>query len=181
MDDPQRSDLADVAPDDLDHVGRIIAQWSRERPDLDVAPMGLVGRLHRLARALDDELSPVFEAAGLCDGDFDVLASLRRTGVPYQLSPGRLRETSMVTSGAVSKRLDRLEAAGLVVRTVDPADARARLVRLTDAGLATVDRLVVEHVANEHRLVAGLSLEQRDRLAALLEAWGRALADPPIT
>ncbi|MCV2393329.1 MarR family transcriptional regulator [Actinotalea sp. M2MS4P-6] len=164
-----------------DHVARIIEQWAHERPDLDVSPMGLIGRLHRLAPALDAELRPVFAAAGLSDGDFDVLAALRRAGEPYELSPGRLGATTMVTSGAVTKRLDRLEAAGLVARRVDPQDARGRLARLTATGLETVDRLVERHVANEHRLVAGLDPGQRRALAALLEAWGRALADPPVT
>lgn len=170
-----------ATPDDADHVGRILAQWHRERPDLDVSPMGVIGRLHRLARALDAELAPVFAQAGLSDGDFDVLAALRRSGAPYELSPGELVRATMVTSGATSKRLDRLERSGLVVREPDPADARGRRVRLTDEGLATVDRLVSVHVTNEHRLLVGLDAEQRAALAALLERWGRALGDPPVT
>lgn len=179
-DQPARSDRS-VEQSDPDHVGRILAQWRRERPDLDVSPMGIIGRLHRLARALDAELSPVFAAAGLRDGDFDVLAALRRSGAPYELSPGELGRATMVTSGATSKRLDRLEASGLVARGPDPDDARARRVRLTDLGLTTVDRLVTEHVANEHRLVGGLDPGERDALAALLETWGRALGDLPVT
>ena len=97
-----------------DHVGRIMAQWAVERPDLDVSPQGIIGRLHRLAVQLDEELRPVFAAAGLSDGDFDVMAALRRSGAPYELSPGQIADTTMVTSGAVTKRLDRLEGAGLV-------------------------------------------------------------------
>jgi DNA-binding MarR family transcriptional regulator len=170
-----------VSQDEPDHVGRILAQWHRERPDLDVSPMGVIGRLHRLARALDAELAPVFAAEGLRDGDFDVLAALRRTGEPYELSPGELVRTTMVTSGATSKRLDRLEAGGLVARRPDPDDARGRRVRLTAEGVATVDRLVAAHVGNEHRLLAGLDADDRAALAALLERWGRALGDPPVT
>jgi DNA-binding MarR family transcriptional regulator len=164
-----------VTSDDLDHVGRIIAQWGVHRPDLDVSPMGLIGRLHRLAGRLNEELRPVFAAAGLGDGDFDVLAALRRSGPPHELTPGELGATTMVTSGAITKRIDRLERAGLVTRTVSDADARSRRVALTPQGFRLVDDLVEKHVANEHRLVAGLSESQRRQLAQLLEAWGRAL------
>ncbi len=158
-----------------DHVGRIIAQWNRERPDLDVSPMGVIGRLHRLAAVLDREIGVVFAAAGLGDGDFDVLATLRRAGAPYELTPGDLAASGMVTSGAVTKRVDRLVALGLVERRIDDDDARSRRVRLTADGLALVDDLVEQHVANEHRLLSGLSPAERNRLAGLLDTWGRAL------
>ncbi len=157
-----------------DHVGRIMEQWHRERPDLDVSPMGVIGRLHRVGEALHARLRPVFAEAGLSDGDFDVLASLRRSGAPYELSPGELASTTMVTSGAVTKRLDRLEGQGYVERSVSPDDARARRVRLTPAGRALIDDLVEKHVANEHRLLEGLSELERARLAHLREQWGRA-------
>jgi DNA-binding MarR family transcriptional regulator len=160
---------------DLDHVARIMEQWAAERPDLDVSPMGLIGRLHRLGGRLNDELRPVFAAAGLGDGDFDVLATLRRTGPPYALTPGALGDATMVTSGAITKRIDRLERAGLVSRTVSDTDARSRRATLTDKGRRLVDELVGKHVANEHRLVSGLSERERDQLARLLVAWGRAL------
>lgn len=157
-----------------DHVGRLMEQWRIERPDLDVSPMGVIGRLHRLSAALHDQLRPVFAAAGLSDGEFDILASLRRSGAPYELTPGELSATTMVTSGAVTKRLDRLEGAGLVSRSVCSDDARSRRIRLTPEGLALVDRLVGEHVANEHRLLSGLTEAERSRLASLLEKWGRS-------
>ncbi|MET1060525.1 MAG: MarR family transcriptional regulator [Nocardioides sp.] len=160
---------------DLDHVGRIMEQWRRERPDLDPSPMGVIGRLHRLADALHAELRPVFAEAGLSDGDFDVLASLRRAGAPYQLTPGELAASTMVTSGAVTKRLDRLEEKGYVTRTVSTADARSRRIALTDAGHALIDELVPQHLENERRLLAGLTDLERSRLAHLLEAWGRTL------
>ena len=160
---------------DLDHVGRIMEQWRRERPDVDPSPMGVIGRLHRLADALHAELRPVFAEAGLSDGDFDVLASLRRSGAPYQLTPGELAASTMVTSGAVTKRLDRLEEKGYVTRTVSVEDARSRRIRLTEAGIALIDELVPRHLDNERRLLAGLTGLERSRLAHLLEAWGRTL------
>ncbi len=158
-----------------DHVGRILEQWRRERPDLDPSPMGVIGRLHRLAARLDAELRPVFAEAGLSDGDFDVLASLRRSGAPYELTPGQLATSTMVTSGAVTKRVDRLVDAGLVSREVCEDDARSRRIRLTERGRALVDDLVTQHVANEHRLLGGLDDLERARLAELLERWGRSL------
>ncbi len=160
---------------DLDHVGRIIAQWGEQRPDLDVSPMGLIGRLHRLGARLHDELRPVFAEAGLGDGDFDVLASLRRSGPEHALTPGELCGTTMVTSGAITKRIDRLERAGLVSRTISATDARSRRVALTPQGRRVVDGLLERHVANEHRLVAGLSADERQQLAELLQTWGRSL------
>lgn len=158
-----------------DHVARIIAQWGEQRPDLDVSPMGLIGRLHRLGARLDEELRPVFAEVGLGDGDFDVLAAMRRTGPTYQLTPSELAATTMVTSGAITKRLDRLERAGLVTRTVSDTDARSRRVGLTSKGLRLVDELVEKHVANEHRLVSGLSDAERAELTRLLQAWARSL------
>lgn len=157
-----------------DHVDRLMQQWHVERPDLDVSPMGVIGRLHRLAEALHEQLRPVFAAAGLSDGEFDVLASLRRSGAPYELTPGELSATTMVTSGAVTKRLDRLERAGLLTRSVCADDARSRRIRLTPAGFELADRLIGEHVANEHRLLSGLTEAERGRLASLLEKWGRS-------
>src|SRR6478672_9052796 len=112
-----------------DHVDEILEQWARERPDLDASPIGLIGRLHRLADVLNVELRKVFAEEGLGDGDFDVLVTLRRSGAPYELTPGELGASTMVTSGAVTKRVDRLEAAGYVERRVCADDARSRRVR----------------------------------------------------
>ena len=158
-----------------DHVGRILEQWRRERPDLDPSPMGVVGRLHRLARALNAELRPIFAEAGLSDGDFDVLAAIRRSGAPYELTPSQLAATTMVTSGAVTKRVDRLEAAGYVTRTVCADDARSRRIALTSEGRALIDRLLPLHIENERRLLEGLTPAQQAQLAELLEQWGRSL------
>jgi DNA-binding MarR family transcriptional regulator len=150
-------------------------QWQRERPDLDVAPQGLIGRLHRLSGALYAELEVVYREFGLGDGEFDVLATLRRSGAPFELTPGELADTTMVSSGAVTKRVDRLVADGLVTRRVSDSDARGRIVRLTAKGRRLIDRAFEKHMANEHRLVSPLSERERTQLAALLEKWGRAL------
>ncbi len=159
----------------LDHVGRIQEQWSRERPDLDVSPMAVIGRLHRVGETLHEALRPVFARAGLSDGEFDLLAALRRAGAPYELSPGELAQNTMVTAGAVTKRLDRLERAGLVRRRTGERDGRSRVVALTSPGRELVDRLIEEHVANEQRLLEGLAERDREVLAGLLERWGRSL------
>ena len=153
----------------------ILEQWARERPDLDPSPIGLIGRLHRIGDVLNVELRAVFAEAGLGDGDFDVLVTLRRNGSPYELTPSQLGASTMVTSSAVTKRIDRLERAGLVSRAVSDQDARSRRIRLTDAGFALVDRLMTLHIANEARLVAGLSARDRAQLAAILRRWGHAL------
>ena len=151
-----------------DAVDRIAHQWAVERPELDTGPMSVIGRLHRLAELLDVELRTVFAKAGLGNGDFDVLASLRRSGAPFSLTPGELSASTMVTSGAVTKRVDRLERKGLVERTVTEGDRRGREIRLTEAGRALVDEVVVDHWANEDRLLAALDPAERTQLAGLL-------------
>jgi DNA-binding MarR family transcriptional regulator len=158
-----------------DHVDAILAQWARERPDLDASPIGLIGRLHRLADVLNVELRKVFAEEGIGDGDFYVLVTLRRHGAPYELTPSELGASTMVTSSAVTKRIDRLERAGLVTRTVSEADGRSRRIRLTGDGVALVDRLMGRHVANEQRLVSGLTARERAQLADLLRRWGQHL------
>jgi DNA-binding MarR family transcriptional regulator len=137
--------------------------------------MGLIGRLHRLADVLDAELRRVFADEGLGNGDFDVLASLRRSGAPYELTPGDLGATTMVTSSAVTKRVDRLERAGLVDRSVCVDDARSRRIRLTERGFELIEGLIEKHVANEQRLVAGLTRREQAQLAGLLRRWGQQL------
>lgn len=161
--------------DDLDHVGRLRAQWARERPDLDTSAMGIVGRVHRVGAALHEELRPVFVAAGLSDGEFDLLAALRRAGEPFELTPGELAASTMITSGAVTKRVDRLVAGGWVTRSVDEHDGRVRRVTLTDSGRALVDRVAGEHFANEERLLACFTDAERRQLTDLLTRWAIAL------
>jgi DNA-binding MarR family transcriptional regulator len=129
---------------------------------------GSIGRLHRLAELLDIELRTVFVSADLGNGDFDLLATLRRAGAPDHRTPGELSASMMVTSGAVTKRVDRLEQRGLVERTVSASDRRGREIRLTDAGRGLVDELVVDHWASEDRLLAALDQDERVQLVALL-------------
>lgn len=156
---------------DDDHVARIQAQWRRERPDLDVAPQGVFGRLHRLAGHLTDELVAVYGEYGLGEADFDVLATLRRAGAPYELAPSDLADHTMVTTGGMTKRLDRLVEAGLVTRRVSVEDARRRVVALTPDGRRRIDAAFTAHMANEQRLLDTLSAEQVAELEALLRRW----------
>lgn len=158
-----------------DRVDEIQAAWRRERPDLDVGPQAVIGRLHRLADRLRDELIAGYAEFGLGEGEFDVMAALRRAGEPYEMAPSELARYTMVTSGAATKRLGRLERAGLVQRRASEVDGRGKIVRLTAAGRRLIDDAFAAHIAREHRLLEALSAAQRDQLAALLRAWGDAL------
>ncbi|MBW8732375.1 MAG: MarR family transcriptional regulator, partial [Terrabacter sp.] len=131
-----------------DHAQHVVDQWAVVRPELDVTPVLVIGRLHRVALALTTELVKVYNAHGLGEGDFDVLATLRRTGEPHELTPTELMDQTMVTSGAVTNRLDRLEGAGLVERRVADGDRRSRIVVLTEKGRELIDRAAPEHFAN---------------------------------
>ena len=155
----------------MDHVDHILAQWRKERPDLDVGPMGLLGRLHRLSTYLGREVEAVLLKHGLSSSAFDVLATLRRAGSPYQLSPGDLLAMTMVSSGTMTNRIDQLEKAGLVERIHNPQDRRSVLISLTERGFAIVDEAVGAHVDNQHRLVAHLSEEERATLDGLLKRF----------
>lgn len=146
-----------------DKVDAILAQWHRERPDLDVDPMGLFGRLARLHAHLVREKESVFRRHGLSAAGFDVLATLRRAGAPHRLSAGDLLAATMVTSGTMTSRLDQLEKLGLIARTANPHDRRGVMIQLTDKGFATIEAAVTEHVANQHRLVA--LIDDADRVA----------------
>jgi len=167
--------MAEPGQREPDHVGRIMEQWHRERPDLDVSPQGVIGRLHRVAAALTEELVAVYGQFGLGEGEFDVLATLRRSGAPYELTPGELAGWTMVSSGAVTKRVDRCVEQGWVTRRVSDRDHRGRVIALTEKGRTVIDRAFEAHLANEHRLVGLLDELERSRLAHLLEKWGRAL------
>ncbi|CAN7290741.1 MarR family transcriptional regulator [Rhizobium sp. LjRoot98] len=156
---------------DEDHVDRILVQWRRERPDLDVEPMGLLGRLARLSTYLGREVDRTFSEFGLSSASFDVLAALRRSGKPYQLSPGDLLGTTMITSGTMTNRIDQLEKAGLVERLTNPEDRRSVLIALTQPGLELVERTVTAHVANQHRLTALLEPEERKALDAIAKKY----------
>ena len=152
-----------------DHVDEILAQWRRERPDLDVAPLGLYGRLFRVVHLSDDRLAKGLAQYGLQPGWFDLLAALRRAGAPYELNPTQLMRATLLSSSGMTKRLDRMEAAGMVERRPDPNDRRGTLVRLTRRGKSVIDRAVETHVANEERLLGALSATDRRTLDRLLK------------
>jgi DNA-binding MarR family transcriptional regulator len=167
-----------MAEREPDHVDMILTQWRRERPDLDVRALGLLGRLFRAAHLADEQLARRLAGYDLQPGWFDLLAALRRSGAPYELNPTELMGATMLSSGGMTKRLDRLEDAGLVVRRPDPSDRRGTLVGLTRRGRAVTDEAVVAHVANEERLLKTLSATQRRSLDDLLRALLAGLERP---
>ena len=136
-----------------DRVAQIMAEWARERPDLDIAPQAVIGRLHRLANHLTDDLVAVYRTFDLSEGEFDVLATLRRGGDPFERTPSDLAASTMVTTGAMTKRIDRLEARGLVSRRQSDLDGRGRVIALTAQGRRLIDDAVTAHLANERRLI----------------------------
>jgi DNA-binding MarR family transcriptional regulator len=158
-----------------DSVDAILRQWNRERPDLDVTPMGPIGRTRRCAALLGRRLEATFAQFGLSNWEFDVLATLRRAGAPYCLAPTALFQSMMVASGTMSNRLQRLEASALVERVANAADARSTLVKLTPAGLALIDRAVEAHVENERRILAAIGVTEVDALDQHLARLLRAL------
>ncbi len=160
-----------------DEVDRLIADWRRERPDLDLAPMEVLSRVTRVARRLDRARRAAFAAHGIESWEFDVLAALRRSGPPYRLSPGRLIEQTQVTSGTMTNRIDRLAARGLVRRDPDPRDRRGVMVTLTPDGGATVDGALTDLVAAERTILRVMSSSQAADMADLLRILALSLED----
>ncbi|MCI4011481.1 MarR family transcriptional regulator [Brevibacterium sp. ZH18] len=152
----------------MDEVDRIVAAWRHERPDLDVSPMEILSRVSRLARQLDLARKTSFTDYGIEGWAFDVLSALRRSGEPYQLSPSALLQETLVTSGTMTNRIDRLVTAGWVERLPDPDDRRGVLVRLTEGGRATVDSALADLLVKEHDLLSRLTPAGRRKLASLL-------------
>ncbi|MBL1076767.1 MarR family transcriptional regulator [Nocardia sp. 2] len=165
-----------------DSVAAVVEQWRRERPDIDFAPLGVVGRLMRISRMWDREIKDFLAEHGLEPGEFDVLSTLRRSGAPYELSAGTFLKTSLVTTGAITLRVDRMHDKGLVTRIRDEKDRRSVRIRLTDHGLEVIDRVLPLHIANEERLLKGLAPGERDQVAAalstLLVSYGDTAAPP---
>jgi DNA-binding MarR family transcriptional regulator len=153
-----------------DEVDRLVAAWHTERPDLDIEPLHVLSRVSRLARHLDRARRAVFAAHDMESWEFDVLTALRRAGPPYELSPGRLLRATLVTSGTMTNRIDRLESAGLVKRSPDLQDKRGVLVRLTESGRTRVDTAFDDLIARERHLLGSLTPDDRQRLADLLRS-----------
>ncbi len=163
----------DTPDDRAAHAAR---QWQRERPDIDVFPMEVIGRLVESAQVLvRDHLNPFFASFGLQNGEFDVLATLRRSGVPYAVTPTVLYEAAMISSGGMTARIDRLEKAGFVERRKHPTDRRGTLVALTDKGKALIDEILPTHVENERVILANLSNAEQAALNGLLAKLLRGL------
>lgn len=158
-----------------DEVDRLISAWKIARPDLDLSPFEILSRITRIARQLDIARRDAF--AEIETWGFDVLAALRRAGAPYQLSPGQLMQETMVTSGTMTNRLDRLEELKLITRQPDPSDGRGSLVTLTPAGIRAVDAALSELLERERELLAGLSKEERTHLAQLLSVLASTVED----
>ncbi|MFI0471933.1 MarR family winged helix-turn-helix transcriptional regulator [Halomonas sp. HMF6819] len=158
----------------MDHVDRILLQWQRQRPELDVAPMGTLGRLKRLNQVLMRAMEKTWEPFGLSESSFDVLATLRREGPPFALSPSALMASTMVTSGTMTHRLQQLEKAGLIERVKNPEDGRGFLISLSSEGFALIDDAVTAHVETQKTLVSGLNDDELEQLDDLL----RRLLDP---
>ncbi|MBK1868518.1 MarR family winged helix-turn-helix transcriptional regulator [Aestuariivirga sp. YIM B02566] len=154
----------------MDRADIAVEQWARERPDLPSLPMAVFGRLSDVVElVMRDHMNPLFAEAGLQPGEFDVLATLRRSGEPYMLSPTKLYEAAMISSGGMTNRLDRLERAGFVERRPDPNDRRGKLIALTEAGKRVIDETIGRHVANEERLLAALTHKEQEQLNQLLK------------
>lgn len=164
----QDASYKDTLRNGEDAVDVIVDQWRRERPDLDPSAKEVTGRIVRLASLFQQAYTGTFEPLGLNDGDYGVLAPLRRAGAPHQLTPTELARHRMMTSGGMTAALDRLERKGLVARVPNPDDRRGSLVQLTDTGRDVIDEAMKQHVLTEQRLVSGLDEHERDQLRILL-------------
>jgi len=167
---PGSTDDSDADAESLlrDEVDDLVAAWRAQRPDLDIEPMQVLSRISRLARHLDIARRGAFADHGLETWEFDVLSALRRQGPPFQLTPGALLRATLVTSGTMTNRIDRLAAAGLVRREPDPRDKRGVLVTLTDQGVARADAALADLLRRERVLLAALDPGERQHLADLM-------------
>ncbi|RSS82021.1 MarR family winged helix-turn-helix transcriptional regulator [Streptomyces sp. WAC06614] len=164
-----------TAPTGSDAVDAITAQWYAVRPELDTAPMAVFGRIYRIGRAMEERMERAYAPHGISRGEFDVIATLRRSGEPYTLSPRQLSATLMLTTGGMTGRLDKLEKAGLLCRRPDPHDRRGLQVTLTERGLDVVDAAVVAGLEVQREALTGLSEEEAATLGALLRKLAGAV------
>ncbi|MGF1749167.1 MULTISPECIES: MarR family winged helix-turn-helix transcriptional regulator [Vibrio] len=155
----------------MDAVDRVVTQWAKEKPELETEPMAMMGRMMRLAKYMETQVAEVHKKYDLKMGEFDVLATLRRSGSPYQLTPSELIDSMMLTSGAMTNRMDKLESKGYISRTHSKEDRRSVRVKLTDEGLVLIDKMMEEHVEVQQKLVHSLSKPQKKNLNQLLKHW----------
>ena len=155
-----------------DQVDRILEQWQREKPGLDVSPMAVIGRLSRTTLAVDSRLSATFARHGLDVSSFDVLATLLRSGTPYRITPAELAREAMISTSAVAQRLNKLEARGLVAREANPNDGRGTLVALTGIGKELIEKALPDHLETERAILSPLNSEEQAVLALLLGRIG---------
>ncbi|WP_194435766.1 MarR family winged helix-turn-helix transcriptional regulator [Vibrio fluminensis] len=155
----------------MDAIDRVVEQWAREKPDLETEPMAIMGRLMRIAKYMETEVARLHKSYDLKLGEFDVLASLRRSGKPYRLTPSELIDSMMLTSGAMTNRLDKLESKGLICREHSKEDRRSVTVELTEQGFTLIDQIIEEHAAVQIKLVKGMSASQKKQMNMLLKGW----------
>ncbi len=160
-----------------DHVARVVRQWKSEYPVVDASPMYVLARMMRLNMQINKKLSANFAKFGLATGDFDVLATLRRSGEPYALRPTELTKSSMLTSGTMTSRLDKLEKLGFVRRNPDPEDRRALMIHLTDNGRSLVEDAAAAHFEMEAEMLKALDPADRQALEEILEKWSHRLEE----
>ncbi|MGF1755638.1 MarR family transcriptional regulator [Vibrio makurazakiensis] len=155
----------------MDAIDRVVEQWAKEKPELETEPMAMMGRIMRIAKYMETQVADLHKKYDMKLGEFDVLATLRRSGKPYRLTPSELIETMMLTSGAMTNRLDKLEAKGLIVRAHSKEDRRSVTVELTRDGLVLIDQMMTEHVETQKKLVKSLSASQKKNTNQLLKTW----------
>ena len=155
----------------MDAIDRVVEQWAKEKPDLETEPMAIMGRVMRIAKYMETQVADLHKQYDLKLGEFDVLATLRRSGKPYRLTPSELIGSMMLTSGAMTNRLDKLEAKGLISREHSKEDRRSVSVKLTKSGLTLIDEMMTEHVEMQKKLVKTLSASQKKNTNQLLKTW----------
>ncbi|MCK8075409.1 MarR family transcriptional regulator [Vibrio sp. 1CM2L] len=155
----------------MDAIDRVVEQWAKEKPELETEPMAMMGRIMRIAKYMETQVAELHKKYDMKLGEFDVLATLRRSGKPYRLTPSELIGSMMLTSGAMTNRLDKLEAKGLISREHSKEDRRSVSVQLTKDGLILIDQMMTEHVEMQKKLVKSLSASQKKNTNQLLKAW----------
>lgn len=159
----------------MDVVDSVLSEWARERPDLDASPVGVFGRLRRTSNLALRELESFLRGYDLASGGFGLLCTLRRGGTPFRKTPSELATSNLLTTGAITGRLDALESRGLITRVPDPRDRRVMYAQLTTQGLELIDEVFAAHLEREHRILGHLSNTQRQQLAAGLAALEEAI------